>query len=146
VSAKPDRARFERCEGATASWTAFAKRRRLGIQRASAEAWPDALAADTPPTVTAVEHLRDGGDGRGGGAAGGLDAPQLPGRHDLQHGAQVGLGCAAVTRTCSDIEAGQVEALQQAGLARLGYPQQSQTMLERGGAAVAFGEVAQVDE
>lgn len=50
--------------------------------------------------------------------------------------------CAAVVWTCSDIEAGQVEALQQAGLARVGHPQHSQTMLERGGAAIAFGEVA----
>jgi hypothetical protein len=55
-------------------------------------------------------------------------------------------GLAALARTCSDIEADQVEALQQAGLARVGHSQHSQTMLERGGAAIACGEVAQVDE
>jgi hypothetical protein len=46
----------------------------------------------------------------------------------------------------SGIESGQVEAFEQAGLAGVDRPQFGQPVPERRGLAVAFGDVAQVDE
>jgi hypothetical protein len=58
---------------------------RLGQSAGLHEQWPrERRDRFIGVEVAVIEHLRDGG-----GPAGGLDAPQRPGRHELQHGTQV---------------------------------------------------------